>query len=106
MSATKLNRFLKVGLAEGVSFILLIGIAMPLKYMAHILQPVRIVGMVHGILFILFGLFLLQAALSYKWTLQKTAVAFLLSFVPFGTFFLERLLKQEIANIHSNNINI
>jgi integral membrane protein len=100
-TTTKLNRFLKIGFAEGVSFILLIGIAMPLKYAAGILQPVRIVGMLHGILFILFGLSLLQAAIGYKWSFGKTTAAFLLSFIPFGTFFLEKLLKEEIVGIHS-----
>ena len=101
MLTTKLNRFFKVGLAEGISFILLVGIAMPLKYMAGILQPVRIVGMLHGILFILYVILLVQAAIHYKWAFRKTALAFLLSLVPFGTFFLERLLKEEIGNLAS-----
>ncbi|HET6227606.1 MAG TPA: DUF3817 domain-containing protein [Bacteroidia bacterium] len=104
MQATKLNRFLKIGLAEGISFLLLIAIAMPLKYAAGILAPVRIIGMLHGVLFILFGLTLLHAAYSYKWSFKKSTLAFLLSFVPFGTFFLERLLKEEIVSIRSNNI--
>ena len=100
---TKLNRFLKTGLAEGLSFIVLIAIAMPLKYMAGMALPVRIVGMVHGLLFILYTLFLLQAAIAYKWSIFKTALAFLLSFVPLGTFFLEALLRKEIKVIKTIN---
>ncbi len=99
----KLDRFLKTGLAEGLSFIILLAIAMPLKYMAGMLLPVRIVGMVHGVLFILYTLFLLQAAIAYKWPLLKTAAAFLLSFIPLGTFFLESLLRKEIKAIKLNN---
>lgn len=99
MLTNKLNRFLKVGLAEGISFILLVGIAMPLKYGAGILQPVRVVGMLHGVLFILYGLFLLQVTIHYKWSFKKASLAFLLSFVPLGTFFLERLLQKEISTI-------
>ncbi|HET7817818.1 MAG TPA: DUF3817 domain-containing protein, partial [Bacteroidia bacterium] len=57
-----LNRFLKVGLAEGLSFIILLAIAMPLKYFAGIPAAVRIVGMLHGLLFIAFCITLLHAA--------------------------------------------
>lgn len=99
MFTNKLNRFLKVGLAEGISFILLVCIAMPLKYKAGILQPVRFVGMLHGVLFILYGLLLLQVTIHYKWSIRKASLAFLLSFVPLGTFFLERLLQKEINTI-------
>lgn len=97
--ARKLDRFLKTGLAEGLSFIILLAIAMPLKYMAGMLLPVKIVGMAHGVLFILYALFLLQAAIAYKWTFMKTSAAFLLSFIPLGTFFLESLLRKEIKAI-------
>jgi integral membrane protein len=95
----KLDRFLKTGLAEGLSFIILLTIAMPLKYMAGMMLPVRIVGMLHGVLFVMYTLYLLQAAITYKWTLSKTAAAFFLSFIPMGTFFLESLLRKEIKSI-------
>lgn len=97
---SKLNRFLKTGLLEGISFILLVGIAMPLKYFADMPLPVRIVGMLHGILFILYCLLLVQCAWYYKWSFVKVVSAFLLSLVPFGTFFLEKLLRKEIKQIH------
>ncbi len=103
-STKKLNYFLKTGLAEGISYIILVAVAMPLKYKAGILLPVRIVGMIHGILFILYTLFLLQAIITYKWKFLKAAAAFLLSFIPFGTFFLERLLKSEIQAIDQQAI--
>ncbi len=90
-----LNTLLKVGLAEGISFLVLLFIAMPLKYMAHMPTPVRVVGMLHGVLFIWYSIALLKATLEYKWPLKKALIAFLLSFLPFGTFYLEKVLKKE-----------
>jgi integral membrane protein len=92
---TPLGRLLKIGFAEGVSFLVLLFIAMPLKYMADMPTPVRIVGMLHGILFIMYAFALLQAKITYQWKLKKTLIAFLVSFLPFGTFFLKRILKKE-----------
>jgi integral membrane protein len=98
--ANHLNRFLKTGLAEGGSLVLLVAVAMPLKYMGGLLLPVRIVGMLHGILFIGYGIFLVQCAFIYKWPFSKTVLAFLLSFIPLGTLFLKNVLKKEIQIIH------
>ncbi|MES2140506.1 MAG: DUF3817 domain-containing protein [Bacteroidota bacterium] len=92
---TPLGRLLKVGFAEGVSFIVLLFIAMPLKYMADMPAPVRIVGMLHGVLFIAYAIALIQAGFVYKWSIKKVIIAFLLSFIPFGTFFLDRVLKKQ-----------
>lgn len=89
-----LGRLLKIGFAEGVSFIVLLFIAMPLKYWAGMPASVRIVGMLHGILFIGYGIALVQAGFVYKWSFKKVVIAFLLSFVPFGTFYLDRILKK------------
>lgn len=89
-----LGRLLKIGFAEGVSFIVLLFIAMPLKYWAGMPESVRIVGMLHGILFIAYAIALLQAGFVYKWPIKKVIIAFLLSFVPFGTFYLDRVLKK------------
>jgi integral membrane protein len=94
-STTPLKRLLTVGIAEGISFIILLAIAMPLKYIAHIPTPVRIVGMFHGVLFIWYSIALLQAKIAYSWSFKKSAIAFLLSFLPFGTFFLEKVLKKQ-----------
>lgn len=91
-----LNTLLKVGFAEGVSFLILLGIAMPLKYIGHMPTPVRIVGMLHGVLFIWFAIALLKAKLEYNWSMKKALIGFLLSFLPFGTFFLDRALKKEM----------
>lgn len=90
-----LNRFLKVGFAEGLSFIILLAIAMPLKYFASMPIAVRIIGMLHGLLFIAFCITLLHAAVFYRWKVITVIVAFLLSFIPFGTFYLEKVIKNQ-----------
>ena len=92
---TPLGRLLKVGFAEGISFIALLAIAMPLKYLADMPLPVRIVGMLHGVLFIVYAFALLHATLEYKWSFKRASFAFLASFVPFGTFYLDRILKEK-----------
>ena len=93
---TALNMLLKVGFAEGVSFLILLGIAMPLKYIAHMPTPVRVMGMIHGVFFVWFSIALLQAKLEYNWSIKKATIGFLLSFLPFGTFFLDKTLKKEL----------
>ena len=87
--------FLKVGFAEGVSFLILLFIAMPLKYFLEMPMPVKIVGMAHGVLFVAFCLLLLMATIKYKWSIKLATIGFLLSFLPFGTFYLEKLLKKQ-----------
>lgn len=89
------NTFLRIAFAEGVSYLILLLIAMPLKYFAAMPAPVRIVGMAHGVLFIAFCILLAMSTLKYKWSAKIAIIGFLLSFVPFGTFYLERLLKKQ-----------
>jgi len=90
-----LNILLKVGFLEGLSYLLLLFIAMPLKYFADMPMSVRYVGMVHGVLFVAFVVFLFQGTVQYKWSIKKFALGFILSLLPFGTFYLEKTLKKE-----------
>lgn len=85
----------RTGIAEGISFLVLLGIAMPLKYLLKQPMAVTIVGWAHGILFVGF-LFL---AWEYKTDRNKSfkwfVLAFVASIVPTGTFFFDRKLKEE-----------
>jgi len=92
---TPLGRLRVVALAEGVSYLLLLFVAMPLKYVWAMPQAVRIVGMVHGLLFILFGAALLLAWLDRRWALGRATLVFLSSLVPFGTFVMDQSLRRE-----------
>lgn len=95
MLNTEIGRFRLVSLLEGVSFLVLLGIAMPLKYAAGIPEAVRYVGWAHGLLFVLFILALLSASTAARWPLTKIAGAFIASVIPFGAFVLERRLREE-----------
>jgi len=85
----------KAGIAEGISFLVLMFIAMPLKYFYAMPMAVKIVGWIHGILFIAF----LLLAWNYKNDKSKNfkwfALAFAASLLPAGTFFFDRKLKKE-----------
>lgn len=81
-----LSIFRFTALLEGLSFLILLGIAMPLKHYYDKPDAVKIVGMAHGILFVLYVIFLLIVHLKYKWSINKTMWAFIASFLPFGTF--------------------
>lgn len=82
-----LKRFSAVALAEGVSFILLMFVAMPLKYLADMPAAVKYTGWAHGILFIAYFIFLTEAKLTAKWNLKKTALAALASLLPLGRLY-------------------
>ncbi len=85
-----------LALLEGISWLLLLFIAMPLKYMAGNPYPVKVVGMTHGLLFIAF-VAALSIVLNRK-TISTTlgAKVFVASFIPFGTFLVDGKLKRVI----------
>jgi len=96
MPQTKIEQFRLIAKIEGISFLLLLFIAMPLKYMMGIPEAVKVVGMAHGILFILFLYAQLMASINEKWGIKFDILAFVLSLIPFGTFYLnKRLLARN-----------
>jgi integral membrane protein len=84
--------FFLIGKIEGYSYLVLLFIAMPLKYIFNIPEFVRPVGSVHGVLFVAFMLLLALMFFKVKLSFKNSVFAFLLSLVPFGTFFLKRLV--------------
>lgn len=85
-----LNALRLVALLEGISFLVLLGIAMPLKYYFDKPDAVKIVGMAHGVLFVLYTVNLLIVHLKFKWSFGRTLGAFIASFIPFGTFYADK----------------
>lgn len=75
---------------EGVSYILLLLIAVPIKYLLNEALYVKILGMPHGILFILYILFSIIAKIKYNWNFRKFLVISIASLVPFGTFYIDK----------------
>ena len=95
---TSLGRLRVIGWWEGVSFLVLLGIAMPLKYMADWPHAVRVVGMAHGVLFVMYILAAIQAALDRNWTWRRTALVMVASVLPAGPFVVDaKILREEEA---------
>jgi len=94
-SNTPIGRFRLVAISEGFSFIILLFIAMPLKYFADMPEAVKYVGWLHGLLFMLYILALISVKFSLGWGFKKTTIAFLASLIPFGTFIMDKNLQKE-----------
>jgi integral membrane protein len=92
---TSLGRLRIVAFTEGISFLVLLGIAMPLKYLADMPQAVRVVGMAHGVLFILYVIILIQVSIERSWSWKKYIPAFFASLIPFGTFYADAKWFRE-----------
>jgi integral membrane protein len=80
---------------EGLSLLLLLGVAMPLKHVWGLPQPVRVLGSLHGLSFLLFGVALLSTGFERRWSWRRGLALLLLSFVPFGVLRIERALRLE-----------
>ncbi|MDA7026522.1 DUF3817 domain-containing protein [Bacillus sp. CLL-7-23] len=96
MLQTPIGRLRLMGFIEGMSLLVLLFVAMPLKYFADYPLAVTIVGAVHGGLFIIYLLVLLYATLMLRWSLKWPATGLIVAFVPFGNFLYDRRLKTYL----------
>jgi integral membrane protein len=94
-----LHRFRMIGIAEGISFLILVLVAMPLKYFFNFPQAVKMFGWVHGVLFVSFIYFAFDVFGSFKKPFSWLVKAGLASVLPFGTFVFDRELKKEEAGL-------
>ena len=93
---TSLGRLRIIGWWEGVSFLVLLLVAMPLKYLAGWPDAVRVVGMAHGVLFVLYVLAALHAALDHDWPWKRTFLVLMASVLPAGPFIIDaKILREE-----------
>lgn len=91
------GRLRVIGFVEGISYIVLVFIAMPLKYLADMPLAVKVTGSLHGALFVLFGLALLDAMRVARFSIVQSGLLFAASLVPFGTFVSDGWLKRKEA---------
>lgn len=89
------NQLRWVGNAEGVSFLVLLFIAMPLKYLFDFPMAVKVNGWVHGVLFVIYIFAVLRTAYLIKWNYLRVGIALAASLIPFATFVLDKKLKQN-----------
>ncbi len=92
----ELRQLRVVAFLEGLSFVVLLFIAMPLKYWAGLPLAVRVVGGVHGLLFVAFLWTLFRVAVERGWPMKRWLLALVSSLIPFGTFVFDRSLKREL----------
>lgn len=92
---TPLGRLRLAGLYEGISYLVLLLIAMPLKYFADFPMAVTIVGALHGLLFVLFLIAVAHVMFVHRWSIMRGIGALIASLVPFGTFVLDVQLKRD-----------
>ncbi len=91
---TPLGRLRIVAFLEGCSYLLL-GLTMVLKYKYEMPGPNYVVGMAHGVLFMLYVALLAQVSYLHKWNFIKIFLAFIASLIPFGTFIADAKLFRE-----------
>jgi integral membrane protein len=96
MFKTALHRFRIISYIEGLSYLTLLFIAMPIKYLGDNPYPVKIIGMAHGILFILFMIFLFESMRKYSWENRFSIRLFVYSILPFGSFVIEKKIKKIV----------
>jgi integral membrane protein len=82
---------------EGISYLLLLFIAMPLKYMYDMPFAVRVVGSAHGLLFVVFMVLLAIVYLRDTMTFKQCVMGFVASLVPFGAFVFDHYIKQRVV---------
>lgn len=92
---TTLGRFRIIGFMEGISYLILLFIAVPLKYMWGQPAAVRAFGSVHGFLFVLYILYVFLCKIKYRWSVMKMFILLAISVIPFGNFYADRKFLQH-----------
>lgn len=85
------------GLLEGTSYLLLLFVAMPLKYLFGEPTAVQVIGAAHGGLFLLYVGVAVWASRKLQWPLLKLGMVILAAVLPFGPFVLDRSLRRELT---------
>lgn len=98
MFKNALKHFRFIGILEGSSLVILLFIAMPLKYWFNMPQAVTIIGTIHGYIFLVYMVAIVYAMIAVKWPFRFTIGAVLSAFIPFGNFVLDSRLKGLETN--------
>jgi len=99
MKTTSLRALRVIGILEGVSFLILLGVGMPLKYVWGLPVAVLIAGSLHGALFIALCVCLFLSKRRAKWTVGQALPYFIASLLPLGPFFMDGRLKRQIEEL-------
>lgn len=105
MYRTNIAKLRLLAFLEGMSFILLLAIGMPLKYMYNMPGPNLVIGMLHGILFIAYCVLVIIVRSEVKWNLTTTFWALLASFLPFATFVADAYIFKPVQLLNRKSVN-
>ncbi len=94
-----LQTFRITAILEGISYLLLFGVGMPLKYLAHIKEPNVYIGYAHGFLFIAYVVLAVIITMEKRWGLKRFIILFIASLLPFGTFYVEKKYLRKEGSI-------
>lgn len=92
---TIINLYRKTAVIEGISYLILLFIAMPLKYIFNIPDAVKYFGWIHGVLFLIFFAFLILASIKYRWDFLRIGLYLIASVLPVVPFILDKKLAKE-----------
>jgi integral membrane protein len=92
---SQIRSFRLTALAEGSSFLLLLFVAMPMKYLMGMPKVVAVVGALHGLLFLLYVGQLGKLRTTFQWDNRFSFYAFLVSLLPFGPFLFDKQLREK-----------
>ncbi|MCP4976327.1 MAG: DUF3817 domain-containing protein [Maribacter sp.] len=92
-----LKTFRYTAIIEGISYLMLFAISMPLKYLTELGQPNKYIGYAHGFLFILYLILAVVLTLERKWGTKRFVILFVASLLPFGTFYLDTKYIRELV---------
>ena len=98
---SNLGRLRVTAFVEGVSLLVLVFVGMPLRYMADIDAVSRAVGPVHGVLFLLYVVQVIQVGIEYRWSLVRILLMLVASFFPFGTFVADMRVLEPLYRRHT-----
>jgi integral membrane protein len=94
---SKIGRLRILGMLEGISLVVLVFIAVPLKYIYHNPSLVKTIGPIHGAIFLLFLINALSVGVEQNWKFKTTTWKVIVaSFIPFGTFYLDFKLLRKL----------
>ncbi len=91
-----LTTFRITAILEGVSYLMLFGLTMPLKYLADMPEPNKFVGYAHGFLFIAYVILAIMFWMEKKWSFKKGAIILVASLLPFGTFYIDHKYLKHL----------
>jgi integral membrane protein len=94
---SELKKFRLINKIEGISFLILLFIAMPMKYSFGYPMATKVVGMLHGLLVFAFIYQIIEAKKEAGFTLKETAIYSVLSLIPFGSFYTDKLLAKKMT---------